>query len=136
MTRGDRAGLGGRTPQRRTKLSRIGNSNQRRTPINGDRPRNCYKEQQQRKCGRNRRQIDIEAELFNENITRHAHVGIKNGRIETGSFRMVEVIESAVAYVHAGCRLVPIRTVMHVNATDPHDHQGNAGEPNEQFGVG
>ena len=116
-------------------MSWIGYTDERRPPVNGDRARNRDEEQQQRECGPNGRQIDVEAELLDQDIPRHAHVGIKNGCVETDAFRMVEIIESVVAHMHAGRRLIPIRTIMHMDGTDPYDRQGYADEPNEQIGV-
>ena len=135
MTRMDRAGSGGRAPQGWTKLSGIGHSNERRTPVNGNRAHDRDEEQQQCECRRNRRQIAAEIKLFDEEVPRSAHVGIEEGSVETSPFRMVEVIDPGVTHVDTRHRLVTVRTVMHVYGPDPHDHQGYADEPNQQLGV-
>jgi hypothetical protein len=126
-----RAGSGGRASQGWAKLSGVGNADERWTPVNGDRAYDRDKEQQQCERGRDRLLIEVSVELLDQDVSRHAQVGIGNCCVQTGSSRMVEVVENAVSHVHTRRRLVPIGTIVHVHGADPQDHQGYAQDPDE-----
>ena len=116
-------------------MSGIGNANEQRSPVNRHRAYDRDEKQQQREPNSEGRQIEVDTELFDQDIIRHAHVRVRHRCVETGAFGVVAIIEAIVSNMHTGCRLISIGTEMHVHAANPHDQYGYADEPDEQLGV-